>query len=173
MDYVPLLKRLRMKYPHATEEELWHGVAVDCYIRSGHVPREVELAQAAARARALLLKYRADQPRVPAGVREGGQWTQDIGLVRTPSNPNPQAPQLIGQKPSGDDERRVQLAGGGATNVHNWARENNVGKQGMRDAIHALKENNGLRGADNVRIEKNGDVYFQKQKINNIWGYIK
>ena len=34
MDYVPLLKRLRMKYPHATEEELWHGVAFDCYIRS-------------------------------------------------------------------------------------------------------------------------------------------
>ena len=72
MRYVFLLDRLRKKYPGASEEELWDGVALDCYIRSGHVPRDVALARAAARARALLLKYREDQPRVPAGVREGG-----------------------------------------------------------------------------------------------------
>lgn len=140
MDFGPLLRRLRMKYPDAPEEELWHGIAVDCYIRSGHIPREVELARAAARARALLLKYREDQPRVPAGVREGGQWTQDIGLVGTPSNPNPEGPKLIGQKPSSAEEQRLHLAGGGATDVHNWASSKNVDRYDMNKAIHKLKK---------------------------------
>lgn len=172
MSYVILLDRLRKKYPDASEEELWDGVALDCYIRSGHVPRDVELARAAARARALLLKYRVDQPRVPAGVREGGQWTRDIGLVGTPDNPNPQGPKLIGQKPV-EERPTIQLAGGGKTDVHNWARENNVKKHKMRDAIHDLKYDNGLGGADNVIIEKNGDVYFQQRKIGNIWEFLK
>lgn len=43
----------------------------------------------------------------------------------------------------------------------------------MRDAIHDLKYDNGLGGADNVIIEKNGDVYFQQRKIGNIWEFLK
>ena len=164
MDYVPLLKRLRMKYPHATEEELWHGVAVDCYIRSGHVPREVELAQAAARARALLLKYRADQPRVPAGVREGGQWTQDIGLVGTPSNPNPQVPKLTGQKPSPEAEVRIRVVGRGDSDIDYWARKLRIDPNDFSDALHALKEYYGLRGADNVIIKKWRRCTFPRTK---------
>jgi len=173
MGYVPLLKRLRMKYPHATEEELWHGVAVNCYIRSGHVPREVELAQAAARARALLLKYRADQPRVPAGVREGGQWTQDIGLVRTPSNPNPHAPQLIGQKPPKEAEPRIHLVGAGDSDVSYWARRLKIDPNDFSDALHDLKSYYGLGGADNITIKNGGDVYFQGQKLDNIRSFLK
>lgn len=173
MDYVPLLKRLRMKYPHATEEELWHGVAVDCYIRSGHVPREVELAQAAARARALLLKYRVDQPRVPAGVREGGQWTQDIGLVGTPSNLNPQVPKLTGQKPSPEAEARIRVVGRGDSDIDYWARKLRIDPNDFSDALHALKEYYGLRGADNVIIKSGGDVHFQGRKLDNIRNFLK
>lgn len=173
MSFAFLLDRLRKKYPDASEEELWDGVAFDCYIRSGHVPREVELARAAARARALLLKYREDQPRVPAGAREGGQWTRDIGLVGTPSNPNPQGPKLIGQNPPAEAEPRISLVGGGDSNVDYWARRLNIGRDDFSDALHQLKQYHGLRGADNVVIKNGGDVFFQGQKIDNIRNFLK
>ena len=43
----------------------------------------------------------------------------------------------------------------------------------MRDAVHSLKDANGLGGADNIIIDRNGDVYFQKRKIDNIREYFK
>lgn len=137
------------------------------------MPRDVELARAAARARALLLKYREDQPRVPAGVREGGQWTQDIGLVGTPSNPNPQGPKLIGQKPSEVAGPRIHVVGGGDSNVDHWARKLNIDRDDFGDALHALKWHHGLGGNDNVRFKGDGDVYFQGKKIDNIRNFLK
>jgi hypothetical protein len=145
MSYVILLDRLRKKYPDASEDELWDGVALDCYIRSGHVPRDVELARAAARARALLLKYRVDQPRVPAGVREGGQWTRDLGLVGTPDNPNPQGPKLIGQKPV-EERPTILLAGGGDSDMNWIARKMNIDRREFGRAVHKLKSENKLGG---------------------------
>src|SRR5689334_3410335 len=39
----------------------------------------LDLSLKALRARHLLAKYRADQPRVPAGQSDGGQWTDTGG----------------------------------------------------------------------------------------------
>jgi len=39
--------------------------------------------------------------------------------------------------------------------------------------IHQLKRANGLGGRDNVIIDGRGDVFFQKEKIDNIWNYLK
>lgn len=173
MNYVPLLKQLRLKYPDATEEELWHGVAVNCYLRTGVVPREVELARAAARAYAFFAKYREDQPRVPAGVREGGQWTQDIGLVGTPSNPNPRGPKLIGQKPV-EERPTIQLAGGGNSNMNWVAREMNIDRKEFGNAVHKLKTENKLGGRDNIFIDpKTGDAFFNMNYIGNIKDHLK
>ena len=80
---------------------------------------------------------------------------------------------VSGQKPEREREGRIRLAGGGATDVHNWARQNNIKKHDMRDAVHSLKDANGLGGADNIIIDRNGDVYFQKRKIDNIREYLK
>ena len=42
-----------------------------------------------------------------------------------------------------------------------------------RKAIHQLKHANGLGGRDNVIIDGRGDVFFQKEEIDNIWNYLK
>jgi hypothetical protein len=46
---------------------------------------ELHVYVAGERLRRLLWKYRPDQPRVPAGVPEGGQWTED-GTIRLALN---------------------------------------------------------------------------------------
>lgn len=80
MDPIALrYKRRAERYPDENEEERWNGVALDCYLRTGHVPEEVLYYKAIARAGLLARKYREDQPRVPAGNPDGGQWTDDGG----------------------------------------------------------------------------------------------
>ena len=80
MDPIALrYKRRAERYPDENEEERWNGVALDCYLRTGHVPEEVLYYKAIARAGLLARKYREDQPRVPAGNPDGGQWTHDGG----------------------------------------------------------------------------------------------
>ena len=80
MDPIALrYKRRAERYPDENEEERWNGVALDCYLRTGHVPKEVLYYKAIARAGLLARKYREDQPRVPAGNPDGGQWTDDGG----------------------------------------------------------------------------------------------
>ena len=70
---------MRLKYPEASEREIWHGVAVDFYMRTGQVPRDVLIRSALARADGYGYKYRPDQLRVPAGNPDGGQWTDEGG----------------------------------------------------------------------------------------------
>jgi hypothetical protein len=81
MDPIALrYKRRAERYPDENEEERWNGVALDCYLRTGHVPDEVLHYKALASAGLLSLKYREDQPRVPAGNPDGGEWTRDNSL---------------------------------------------------------------------------------------------
>jgi len=54
-------------------------LAAVCYLRWGFVPRQVRDVVDALEA---LQKYRPDQPRVPAGNPEGGQWTDGGGSTR-------------------------------------------------------------------------------------------
>jgi hypothetical protein len=49
------------------------------YLRTGDVPQEVLQYKALARAGLYARKYHEDQPRVPAGNPDGGQWTYDGG----------------------------------------------------------------------------------------------
>ena len=72
-------RHMRLKYPEASEREIWHGVAVDFYMRTGQVPRDVLIRSALARADGYGYKYRPDQLRVPAGNPDGGQWTDEGG----------------------------------------------------------------------------------------------
>lgn len=72
-------KRIRQKYPDAPELEIWHGVAMDFYMRSGTIPTDVLVRSALARAETYGVKYRPDQLRVPAGNPDGGQWTDEGG----------------------------------------------------------------------------------------------
>ena len=80
MDAIALqYKRIRRKYPDAPELEIWHGVAMDFYLRHGTIPTEVLVQSALARAEGYGYKYRPDQLRVPAGNPDGGQWTDEGG----------------------------------------------------------------------------------------------
>ena len=72
-------KRIRQKYPDAPELEIWHGVAMDFYLRTGDIPSDVLIRSAFARAETYGVKYRPDQLRVPAGNPDGGQWTDEGG----------------------------------------------------------------------------------------------
>jgi hypothetical protein len=72
-------RRIRQKYPDAPELDIWHGVAIDFYIRQGTIPTEVLVQSALARAEGYDYKYRPDQLRVPAGNPDGGQWTDEGG----------------------------------------------------------------------------------------------
>ena len=72
-------KRIRRKYPEAPELEIWHGVAMDFYLRTGDIPSDVLVRSALARAETYGVKYRPDQLRVPAGNPDGGQWTDEGG----------------------------------------------------------------------------------------------
>jgi hypothetical protein len=72
-------RRIRQKYPDAPELDIWHGVAIDFYIRHGTIPTEVLVQSALARAEGYDYKYRPDQLRVPAGNPDGGQWTDEGG----------------------------------------------------------------------------------------------
>src|SRR5262245_14792097 len=62
-------------------------------------------------------KYRPDQPRVPAGSSEGGQWTFDPGAIshHSPSASKPgRSPSLrdTSRHPiSGDNQQIVKIAG--------------------------------------------------------------
>lgn len=80
MDTIALRYKQRFeRYPDEDEEERWNGVALDFYLRTGDVPKEVLHYKALASAGLRSLKYREDQPRVPAGNPDGGQWTADGG----------------------------------------------------------------------------------------------
>lgn len=86
MDQIALAyKRRAERYPDEDEGERWNGVALDCYLRTGNVPREVLRYKALASTGHFAFKYRDDQPRVPAGNPDGGQWTSDGGS-RSPSH---------------------------------------------------------------------------------------
>ena len=80
MDAIELqYKRIRQKYPDIPELEIWHGVAMDFYLRTGDIPSDVLIRSALARAETYGVKYCPDQLRVPAGNPDGGQWTDEGG----------------------------------------------------------------------------------------------
>lgn len=88
MDPVALRYKQRAeRYPDENEEERWNGVALDFYLRSGDVPKEVLRCKALANADLYARKYREDQPRVPAGNPDGGEWTADISLIGSEKQP--------------------------------------------------------------------------------------
>lgn len=102
-------RRIRQKYPNAPAIEIWHGVAIDFYLRQGAIPTEVLVRSALARAESYGVKYRPDQLRVPAGNPDGGQWTDEGGgggrganvRDRVARNRTPAGNKPAGSKPSG------------------------------------------------------------------------
>lgn len=48
-------RRIREKYPNAPAIEIWHGVAIDFYLRQGAIPTEVLVRSALARAESYAL----------------------------------------------------------------------------------------------------------------------
>lgn len=91
MDPIALRYEQRCKrYPDEDEAERWHGVALDFYLRTGEVPQEVLHYKALALAGLYARKYREDQPRVPAGNPDGGQWTAEgVSLIGAQSQSKP------------------------------------------------------------------------------------
>ena len=83
MDPIALRYKQRSeRYPDENEAERWHGVALGFYLRTGDVPQEVLQYKALALAGLYARKYREDQPRVPAGNPDGGQWTAEgVSLI--------------------------------------------------------------------------------------------
>ncbi len=80
MDAIELqYTRIRQKYPDAPDLEIWQGVAMDFYLRTGDVPEDVLVRSALARAETYGVKYRPDQLRVPAGNPDGEQWMDEGG----------------------------------------------------------------------------------------------
>jgi hypothetical protein len=79
-------KKRLTRYPDEDEVERWDGVALDFYLRTGTVPYEVLHYKARALADTRALKYRPDQPRVPAGNPDGGQWTAEGGSLTGTQN---------------------------------------------------------------------------------------
>ena len=79
---VSLRKRLALIVALARHTTQDHRAAA-ANARSGPTIRETE-PELAALWQWLILKYSADQPRVPAGSRDGGQWTKD-GATETSS----------------------------------------------------------------------------------------
>ena len=102
-------RRIRQKYPNAPAIEIWHGVAIDFYLRQGAIPTEVLVRSALARAESYGVKYRPDQLRVPAGNPDGGQWTDEGGgggrganiRDRVARNRTPAASKPTANKPAG------------------------------------------------------------------------
>ena len=77
-------KRIRQKYPDAPELEIWHGVAMDFYLRTGDIPSDVLIRSAFARAENWGIKYRPDQLRLPAGNPNGGNGRMTAGGAAAP-----------------------------------------------------------------------------------------
>lgn len=66
-------KYLRERQPSEPIEDLAERLAFSGYVRTGEVPSIRAIAET------LDLKFNSDQPRVPAGSPEGGQWTDGGG----------------------------------------------------------------------------------------------
>lgn len=68
-------KYQRERHPSASSDDLMVGLAFASYVRTGNVP------SAKAIAAALDLKFNPNQPRVPAGNPDGGEWTAGGGAA--------------------------------------------------------------------------------------------
>lgn len=76
-------------------------LALAWYLRKGRVPRNIcEILTASLEA---FQKYNADQPRVPAGSPDGGQWTDGDG-----SNGNPSPSDGLRRAPDKKAEKRAK-----------------------------------------------------------------
>jgi len=94
MSHLRAIQTLKQKDPHKPFATLLQSYAFQCFLRSGRVPSVVNtllsLSERAERKKSLalvdqqnsrpwILKYSPDQPRVPAGNPDGGQWTSIEG----------------------------------------------------------------------------------------------
>jgi hypothetical protein len=74
-------KAIRQRHPTASSSELAWSLSFCSYMRSGDVPSRSALSEALG----TRTKFNPDQPRVPAGNPDGGQWMSDLvdGAVAT------------------------------------------------------------------------------------------
>ena len=94
MSHLDVIQSLRKQRPHDPLTTVLETYAYRCFLRYGEVPkiinyllpmaRKAEQKASTAlfdqkRARPWVLKYSPDQPRVPAGNPDGGQWTSIEG----------------------------------------------------------------------------------------------
>ena len=102
-----------------------------------------------------------NQPRVPAGNPDGGQWTDGAGGV------------VAVLPASQDGDEGIITGAGGTINMNHAARMLRLDRVRFSNMLHELKENSLLRPRDNVSVYPNGNVYFQGRLIDNIWNYKK
>jgi len=100
--------------------------------------------------RALERRYSPDQPRVAAGNPDGGQWTSGGGA-----------------------SSRALLSGArvaAKTNDFNYAcRVLRLNPDKASDVLHAIKNREGLGGANNCTFDtETGDVFFNGEPIGNL-----
>jgi HK97 family phage portal protein len=102
-----------------------------------------------------------NQPRVPAGNPDGGQWTDGAGGV------------VAVLPASQDGDEGIITGAGGTTKMNHAAHMLRLDRVQFSDMLHELKENSLLRPRDKVSVYPNGNVYLQGKLIDNIWNYKK
>jgi HK97 family phage portal protein len=98
-----------------------------------------------------------NQPRVPAGNADGGQWTGEGSAASSGSN----------------DDDLATGTGGRTTNFRLIARRLGLEYKEIGDMIHDIKEFYGLAGNDNLEFDFDGEVYFKGESLGNIMDYRK
>ncbi len=145
-----------------------HSVAFSWYLRKGcDHPRLKEIMDATASVEAFIaysLKYSPDQPRVPAGHPDGGQWTREGGDGATPSAVSAPKPTNGHEKPSSALAALPKISVPGLDGKHVNKVNIFIGGAGDQSDSHIV-ENSSSRSR-----EVHGDNYYanneQKDEIN-------
>ncbi len=104
----------------------------------------------------LLKAYDPDQPRVPAGNTDGGQWTDGDAGNRNATGSH-RMPIRLANYYTGDVNGKTAGALG-------------MTRLQLGAAIHSIKAGAGLGGSDNVLIHiPSGDVFFNGENIGNVF----
>jgi hypothetical protein len=97
--------------------------------------------------------YNPDQPRVPAGNPDGGEWTSGGGE----------------SLPASSGTAATLLVAGSTKNFDYACGVLKLNRNKASDILHAVKEDNGLGGADNCTFDTDtGDILYNGEVIGNL-----
>ena len=84
------IRDILSRKPDATHKEIVQALTYRARLKWGRIPPAVQLWQRGLdSADDITRKYRPDQPRVPAGSSEGGEWTTGLSLIGSQGQPKP------------------------------------------------------------------------------------